>query len=146
MSEVRNCFGYKFAWTDRHIPEEQLLPYQYTYDTLGSEALERLDKICPPPPPKRGWGWGDKEAKSEPPPQRDLYALLRDNAHKDEILERLWNELTTIPEWVDWAQLKRGQDVLYRYAGPALLGFALHGLVGSTVGSLLCLFLTDCLI
>ncbi|KAL4805222.1 hypothetical protein BDV18DRAFT_161619 [Aspergillus unguis] len=135
MSDICTHYGYSFEWTKDHTPEEQLVPYQYTYDTLASEALEKIEEIAPPAPPKAGWGWGDKSRKKEAPAERDMYALLRDNKDRDETLKRLWDEVTTVPDWVDWDQLGRGQDVLYRYAGPALLGFALHGLVGSTGAS-----------
>jgi hypothetical protein len=53
-------------------------------------------------------------------PKRDLYALLHDHAFDDEKLGQLWNEVNTVPDWVDWDQIARGQDVFYRYGGVAL--------------------------
>jgi hypothetical protein len=38
-------------------------------------------------------------------PKRDLYALLRDHASDDEKLGELWNEVNTVPHWVDWDQI-----------------------------------------
>ncbi|KAJ5900031.1 hypothetical protein N7495_004775 [Penicillium taxi] len=135
MVDIRTCFGYTFEWTKDHIPEDELIPYQYTYDTLASKALEIIDQISPPPPTGAGVGWGKNSFNKAESTDRDLYVLLRDNKDKDETLKELWDQITIIPDWVDWKQLQRGQDVLYRYAGPALLGFALHGLVGSVGAS-----------
>jgi hypothetical protein len=60
--------------------------------------------------------------KDAAPPKRDLYALIRDHRHEkgNEKLLGLWNEVNTIPEWVNWDQIARGQEVFYRYAGVAL--------------------------
>lgn len=63
-------------------------------------------------------------------PQRDLYALLRDNVDADPKLAEMWKQLNTVPEWVDWAQIERGQDVFYRYGGAALTGLAYQSLLG----------------
>jgi hypothetical protein len=37
--------------------------------------------------------------------KRDLYLLLRDNVEKDEKLRQLWDEVNTVPDWVDWDQV-----------------------------------------
>jgi len=63
-----------------------------------------------------------------PAPERDLYIPLRDNPNKDPVLEKLWTQVNTVPEWVDWEQVKRGQEFFYRYAAPAITGFAFQGL------------------
>jgi hypothetical protein len=63
-------------------------------------------------------------------PQRDLYALLRDNHPSDPKLHELWTEVNTVPTWVDWEQISRGQDVFYRYGGPALTGLTYQSLLG----------------
>ncbi|GKT56955.1 tat pathway signal sequence [Colletotrichum tofieldiae] len=116
--EWRSVWDYWFKWTDEHFTGDDLRPMIYTYDELGAKALDRLDEISPakkPPPP------GEKtDAAPDPKPHRDLYALLRDNAESDEVLGKLWTEVTTVPDWVDWAQIERGQQVFLRYAGPAI--------------------------
>jgi hypothetical protein len=33
-------------------------------------------------------------------------------AEEDPKLNELWTEINTVPEWVDWDQIQRGQDVL----------------------------------
>ena len=35
-----------------------------------------------------------------------------------------------MPDWVDWAQISRGQDVFYRYGGANLTGLAYQSLLG----------------
>ena len=71
---------------------------------------------------------GSQQGKSKA--KRDLYALLRDNYSSDSILEELWVQCNTVPEWVDWEQIARGQEVFYRYGGPALMGLAFQSLLG----------------
>ena len=67
----------------------------------------------------------------------DLYAILKENYENDVILRELWEETHTVPEWVDWLQIERGQKFLYRYLVPNLVGLALQGfLVGTAVGAL----------
>ena len=70
------------------------------------------------------------EVEAAKPPARDLYAVLREHADKDEVLQELWEEVTTIPSWVDWDQIQRGQDVFYRYGGACLTGLAYQSLLG----------------
>jgi len=56
--------------------------------------------------------------------------LLRDHAETDELLKRFWQEVNTVPSWVDWAQIQRGQDVFYRYGGACFTGLAYQSLLG----------------
>lgn len=129
---ICNSYGYKFKVTDRHLTAEELHPLLQQYDTLGSDALNALDAMFPPPPPRAGWYSKTKE--QDPQPDRDTYALLRDNRDKDVRLQELWDKVNTVPDWVDWDQIKRGQDVFYRYAPAAIAGFAFQGLLATTVG------------
>jgi hypothetical protein len=124
---TRNVFGYKFQWTPEHQTAEQLKPLKYSYDVLGEECLNRLDKISPPATgeiPRSQSRVASKE-KADPPPKRDLYALLRDHHHEDEKLGELWSQINDTPEWVDWDQIGRGQEVFYRYGGAALTAVCL---------------------
>jgi hypothetical protein len=107
---TRTRWGYTFQWTPEHKSAEDLHPLRFTYDTLADECMDRLDAICPPV--KRGQG--DKHSP------RDLYAILRDNASKDEKLGEMWRQVNTVPDWVDWEQVKRGQEVFFRYGVPAV--------------------------
>lgn len=116
---------------------------KFSYDKLADEALEKLDAISPPqrgmlPRSNTELEKSAKPSESIPakaenahiPPSRDLYLLLRDNAGRDETLGRLWKEVNTIPDWVDWDQLVRGQDVFYRYGGANITGLAYQSLLG----------------
>ena len=132
-----------FHWTDEHVLPEKKDPMKFTYDTLAEEALKRIDIICPPgTQPKASQSTkstetgGSPEICSEKPPapaKRNLYELLRDNAANDEVLAELWDQVNHVPEWVDWAQIERGQKIFYRYAVGALTGLAFQGLVGGMV-------------
>ena len=96
--------------------------------------MKRLNDISPPlrsALPKNSSKHAEGIAKApEKPPARDLYFLLRDHAANDEVLEALWEEVNTVPSWVDWAQIARGQEVFYRYGGPCLTGLAFQSLLG----------------
>jgi len=68
-----------------------------------------------------------------PAPEKDLYVLLRDNANKDPVLEKLWTQVNMVPELVDWEEVRRGQEFFHRYAAPVITGFAFQGLLSLTV-------------
>lgn len=71
----------------------------------------------------------EKDEPAKPPP-RDLYAILKDHANDDELLQSFWKDVNDVPEWVDWEQIERGQDVFYRYGGACLTGLAYQSLLG----------------
>ncbi|KAL9062863.1 MAG: hypothetical protein Q9157_008574 [Trypethelium eluteriae] len=135
------CWGYTFELTPDHLTPEEAHPLKHSYDFLGEECLEILNQVSPPPrsalprnnsqASQRSGTSGSEEGKnSEKEPQRDLYILLRDNASQNPKLDKLWKEVNTIPEWVDWEQISRGQDVFYRYGGAAFTGLAYQSLLG----------------
>ncbi|KAI9753812.1 MAG: hypothetical protein M4579_004993 [Chaenotheca gracillima] len=140
---TRNCWGYTFQWTPEHCTAEALHPLKYTYDKLAEDCLERIDTISPPEDAslprnqsrEHKSSEADKGETRDPAPKRDLYALLRDHAEGDELLSKLWSDINRIPEWVDWDQIQRGQDVFYRYGGPALTGLAYQSLLGGMGGN-----------
>lgn len=107
-------WDYTFEWTPQHRPSSELSPLTKTCDTLADEASEKLDALPGP--------------ASEPSKRkRDKYALLRDNHASDPKLEELWSQVNTVPEWVDWEQIARGQDVFWRYLVPVTNAvFRLH--------------------
>ena len=80
-----------------------------SYDKLASDALEELLNIA------GNDGFYER--------------LERHHASKPE-LERLWESTMTIPPWVNWVQLERGQLVFSRYLIPILVGFGFQGFVG----------------
>jgi len=104
------------------MTEEQMNPLKFSYDVLAEECLNVLDEISPPV--DASLPWNESKAKVD----RDLYALIRDNASKNPKLGELWDQVNAVPEWVDWDQIARGQDVFYRYGGVALTAvtFLIH--------------------
>lgn len=123
MSEnSRVKWNYTFRWTDQHLSREEIDPLRYKYDELGAAALEKLQKISA----QNIRGEDAQGARA----RLDLYALLRDNHETDQVLRKFWDELHTVPDWVDWEQIARGQEFFYRYAAANLTGFALQGFVG----------------
>ena len=119
---------------------------KFSYDQLGEEALKKLDIISPPSRsalPRNSGIYteeGIKKGKTDAghnSPKRDLYMLLREHATSDEVLGTLWKEVNTVPDWVDWGQISRGQEVFYRYGGPALTGLAFQSLLGGMVRAFL---------
>lgn len=139
---MRHSWGYTFEWTPEHQTKEQMRPLTYTYDTLGAECLDRLDEISPPgssdPRPPETQEGPDKSPRSQeekpPQPRRDLYLLLEQHHAADPKLDELWTEIHNVPAWVDWAQIKRGQDVFYRYCGPSIVSLTFQSLVGGMGG------------
>lgn len=143
---TRDAWGHIFQWTSEHMTPEQYNPLKYSYDELGEECLEILNTISPPPvkkpvnldDEKERQGETNKDSTHEDkrdekvanPPKRDLYVLLRDHRGEHAKLAELWDEVTTIPDWVDWEQIARGQEVFYRYGGANLTGLAFQSLLG----------------
>ena len=120
-------------------------PLKQSYDTLGEKAWEKLDSMSPQPPstllqnpfrfeadPARELHGTDKKSSEG---KRDIYVLLQQNSLKDEALGQLWAEVNTVPSWVCWDQIARGQDCFYRYGGPVLTGLAFQSLLGGMVVS-----------
>ncbi|KAL8651446.1 MAG: hypothetical protein Q9226_004707, partial [Calogaya cf. arnoldii] len=122
------AWGYTFVVTDQHLTQDETANMKMEFDRLGEAALDRLNILCPPQASSRQTVEASKNLANEDvrqslspkTPKRDLYTLLRDNASKDEVLGRLWTESNTIPSWVCWEQIERGQEVFYRYGGPAV--------------------------
>lgn len=116
-----HTFGpYTFQWTSLHIDPDESERLKYKCDELGSKTVQRLQAIAKQKNEKAG-GAGLR--------QMDLYALLKDHSD-DEQLSEFWKEINTVPEWVDWEQLARGQKFFYRYAVANIMGFALQGFMG----------------
>lgn len=79
----------------------------HTYDRLADECVQILNKM----PSHFG---------PDKPFKKDLYALLRDHASEHSRLQELWIQVNTVPKWVNWEQIQRGQDVFFRYGLPIL--------------------------
>jgi hypothetical protein len=106
--DIQDIWGYQFRWTELHLTEEQISPTRYTYDTLGEEVLDRIHAQQKLKSGSNGISAGQAAGHKE-----DLYESLKEAAlsKEDDVLTKFWNDIHTVPEWVDWEQIKRGQDV-----------------------------------
>jgi hypothetical protein len=111
---TRTCWGYTFQLTPEHLTAEQSHPLKFSYDTLAEECLDLLNEIVPPQPvtarssPDETNQVPSQEVNDNTPAvkaKRDLYLLLKDHADKDAKLQQLWDEVNTVPNWVDWDQV-----------------------------------------
>ena len=137
---TRTCWGYTFQLTSDHLTLEQSHPLKFSYDTLGEQCLDVLNELVPPQRPEQSRTNTDDSIEvlsqdvTEKTPalkaKRDLFLHLKDNHEKHEKLLELWNQVNTVPEWVDWEQISRGQEVFYRYGGATLTGLAYQSLLG----------------
>jgi hypothetical protein len=89
---------------------------RFGYDTLASKAFEQLLRT---------------DTGSH-----DLYLQLVQQHESDPILRKLWEEAITVPPWVDWAQVRRGQLVFNRFIIPIALGFAFQGFAGEIAAAM----------
>jgi hypothetical protein len=108
-------------------------PLKFTYDVLGEECFHRLNEISPPTTgalPRNNSQFTQDVKAEEKKAHRDLYAIFEEHQEGDATLAKLWREVNTVPQWVDWEQLARGQDVFYRYGGANLTGLAYQSLLG----------------
>lgn len=125
-SRIR-AWDYEFDWTEEHLTPEQLRPLMFSYDVLATESVDRFDELVPSLPLRV------QRTKSSRPaecPHSDFYGILKEHTSSDPTLQRLWDEVNTVPPWVDWAQIERGQKVFYRYAGPSIVSLTFHSLLG----------------
>ena len=126
--DLRRVYGYTFQWTKNHRTAEQLRPLKFSCDELADKALKRLQEISEQHS-------ADLNTTEGPPTKHDLVNLLLENSRKEPVLGEFWKEVSTVPDWVDWDQLERGQEVLYRYALPLLTGFFFHAFFGINVST-----------
>lgn len=113
---TRTAWDYTFQLTPEHMTYEQMHPLKFSYDVLAEECLNVLDNL-PAAPDSNPEITGETKG---PAPKKDLYALLRDNVDYHPKLKELWDQVNTIPDWVDWDQIARGQEVFYRYGEVSL--------------------------
>lgn len=119
--QYMTVWGHSFTWTSSHPTVQDVRRMLFSYDKLANDALDRLDRHLPA---------GTKEAKcphdgvgkEEGKKKKDLYSLLQEHAANDEVLGELWHNVSTVPDWVDWEQIARGQEVVYQFSGQIVLG------------------------
>ncbi|KAI8358770.1 hypothetical protein B0O80DRAFT_526551 [Mortierella sp. GBAus27b] len=101
-------------WTEKHLSVSQLEPLRRLGDKLADEALEVL-KIKP--------GQDAYKALLE-------YVARPEHEQESPAPRLLVEQLTTVPDWVDWEQVRRGQQVMWKYIyfiSHVLLHFSLVG-------------------
>ena len=109
--------SYPIVATDGTSPKHHYFDdLRSSYDNLASEALEQLLK--------------SNTASN------GLYRRLAEQKESDSALEEFWDQVTTIPPWVDWAKVRRGQLVFNRYILPIALGFAFQGFAGEIAAAI----------
>ena len=135
-SSTCTCWGYTFQVTPDHLSAEEAQGLKASWDVLADEALSRLNRLDTRTP-EQSISKEEREIEAHSPIEnkapkvtpgtvhkRDLYQLLRSCAENDIVLASFWSKVNVVPEWVDWAQIARGQDCFYRYGGPMLTGEA----------------------
>ena len=130
---TRKRWNYQFEETPDHLTPEQAYPLKYSWDKLADEALDRLNEIPPPPLkalPRNSSRPTDKLKNDGVLPRRDLFQILQENHASNPTLSKFWEQENRVPEWVDWAQIERGQKVFYRYGGASINGLAFQSLLG----------------
>lgn len=84
-------------WSEKHFPASRLEPLRQVGDLVADNALAALDVK----------------------PGQDALAVLREYTSQPIELQAsdaprlLMQQLMTVPDWVDWAQVQRGQEVYW---------------------------------
>ncbi|KAG0340243.1 hypothetical protein BG004_006488 [Podila humilis] len=93
------CFSQHVTWTDKHFRASQLDPLRQMGDDLADSALAALNVK----------------------PGQDALAVLREYTSRpiedqpSDAPRKLLEHVMTVPDWVDWEQVKRGQEVYWKY-------------------------------
>ncbi|KAF9580467.1 hypothetical protein BGW38_002883 [Lunasporangiospora selenospora] len=108
-------YGEDIIWTKHHLRPSQLEPLRKIGDDLSDNALEAL-KI------KR---------------DDDVYDALMDYVSKPESEQEssaprlLLEEMTRVPDWVDWDQVYRGQQVFWKYFPPITIILVYNSIINA---------------
>jgi hypothetical protein len=106
VGDFINHFGLTFYWSSLHRSCQDLQPLRKEGDHLSDQALLSM-RLGPSGDP--------------------IEQLLTSS---DPSIVALYQQLTTVPSWVDWKRVKRGQEVFVRYAGGTGLSLLHCSLVG----------------
>lgn len=122
-NKIQSVYDYKFERTPDHLTDEELDKYRWSYDESASKVVETLDEI----------------KRTRPEMETTLPSGLYEKLHieatsgKDKLISTFWHKIHELPEWVDWESIARGQDVMYRYIGPAWFALNFSSLLGGMV-------------
>lgn len=103
----------EFEWTSLHQTPGELTPMRSRKDDLSDNALAELDLK----------------------PKEDAYEALErairlGDKEKYKYCHILWDQVHTVPAFVDYEQIERGQNVFFRYVGAAFTGLLNDSLLG----------------
>ncbi|KAG0214789.1 hypothetical protein BGX28_001424 [Mortierella sp. GBA30] len=107
-------WDYDIMWTENHLPASRLEPLRSLGDTLADDAMEALHINA-----------GEDALQA-----LLAYTARPEHEQSSPAPRELLKQVVTIPDWVDWNQLQRGQQVYWRYClfiSHVLLHFSLAG-------------------
>ncbi|KUJ22166.1 uncharacterized protein LY89DRAFT_704824 [Mollisia scopiformis] len=121
----RQCerWGYSFPWNSNHMTAEELHVLRNSHDIIGLAAYESLKSILD----AERTPSNDKTLSITGQQSDDWYDVLRIHHHEDDALQGFWNGVHTVPDWVDWKQIERGQRLFAKYASANLTFLFFYG-------------------
>lgn len=119
MSLQDRCDISAESWETHEIQPEHLAHLRQHYDTAGDEVIATFEQCKLAGPGGSGQKCG-----------ADSFAVLRRERYGNAFLGHFWDDINSVPDWVDWHQIERGQEVFYRYLPASIAGFVLQGFVG----------------
>lgn len=122
IGSIQTFGKHTFVWTSEHLLASETAPLRKEFDNLCAESLDTLLQI----------GKERTSLTGCPKGPVDDYSLLEQTHTIDPTLDKLWTQINTVPSWVDWAQIERGQKFFYRYALANIVGFAFQGFIGES--------------
>ncbi len=128
-------WGYVFRWTEDHIGKEESDTLRSSHDKLGSAAYEKLKDIIAQITASEN----EQGISTHNHHAVDFYTILRDHHREDATLDELWNELNSVPEWVNWKQIERGQKFFARYAVANITSLLFQGFLHGNAVSVITL-------
>lgn len=120
-----SVWGESFTWTAGHPKEEELKPLLHTYDEMAANAYDRALELFHD---EQAQNKKESELSKGPPPKPDVFQIIKDNASSDPACAKLWAHVNHVPDWVDYDQLARGQDIFFRYALANMVGLGFQSL------------------
>jgi hypothetical protein len=120
--ELVGKFGQDFLWSQQHWLASDLEPWRQRGDDEVDAILARVQ----PGPAVDVVKLAADAAQGASP----VSGETRDAAERRAMLAAWHNKMSAVPEWVDWAQLERGQEVFVVHAPAAALSLYYLSLVG----------------
>ncbi|KAI9159015.1 hypothetical protein HJFPF1_07020 [Paramyrothecium foliicola] len=132
-SDEVEYYGYRFRWSSRHRSAQELEPLRHTSDIIANAAIARIDELSPA---FEICFHGSKKCHQQcargtaKRHRQDYFKLAKRYAKDGEDLSKFWDEVNTVPSWVDWDQIERGQRVFWRYGGASITALTFLSLLG----------------